>query len=187
MRRKNKPSNAAAIASTITHHPFVDSVARFGGRRSFNNQTLFKTVARGVRKEKQARRALLVPASGVSSPLAPGTFSPGCGGKRKYSKISQGAHDEHKHRSTPTTLASDVRTGTMLADAAAQLRRGGDSPNQRKKRKLSHAEDDSDNIRKEYIAHSQPSPSATNVPSSHPSLISPPTTSRPSSAGSHDL
>lgn len=188
-RRKSRHSGAAAVANTMVQHPFVGSVARFGGRRSSDSQALFKMVARGVRNVKQAHKASLALASEVSSLSVPGTFSPGCGGKRKHSKVSHGEHDEHDHRATTATLANNVQMGTMLADATAQLRRGDGSPDQRKKkRKLSHDEDDSDNIHKKYmVALSQPSSSATNIPSSHPSLISPPTTSRPSSAGSRDV
>ncbi|KXJ85914.1 hypothetical protein Micbo1qcDRAFT_180314 [Microdochium bolleyi] len=107
-----------------------------------------------------------------------------CGQKRKH---DEGETQQPEHEAPGATNYSTLLSGTMLRDAAVLASK---SP-KNKKRKLTHPEDEEDGgIGSHRLVEKgmPPQSSSTNGPSSsHPSLISPPTTSRPSSAGSRGV
>ncbi|KAJ1327406.1 hypothetical protein MN608_06733 [Microdochium nivale] len=161
------------------------SMTRYRGQRDFRVGTAPSTNALKCKKEKRRRRsAQWANTKERSNAVVGNAPSPACGQKRKHRE--EGHHEHAQHTFAAAHAANhSLLSGTMLRDAAALAGK----PPKHKKRKLSHEDDDEDHSGGPICAKSvPPQSSSANIPSSsHPSLISPPTTSRPSSAGSRGV
>ncbi|KAH7027245.1 uncharacterized protein B0I36DRAFT_326731 [Microdochium trichocladiopsis] len=194
-------------AMIMARKQFLSSLSRFHGQRAVSDQAVYRAEHHGLSKKAQKKRRRSSQQQeplGGSFHLAGNTSSLARGEKRRHhDDADEGQDDGINGRITPAADTSYFCTRTMLADAAAQLA-SSHSPHKlkNKKRKLSHDDDDYDDASVQDDAKfsitrgnglpPQSSSSATNnnnnIPSSsHPSLISPPTTSRPSSAGSRGV
>lgn len=161
------------------------SMTRYRGQRDFRVGTASSTNALKCKKEKRRRRsAQWANTKERSNAVVGNAPSPACGQKRKHRE--EGHHEHAQHTFAAAHAANhSLLSGTMLRDAAALAGK----PPKHKKRKLGHDDDDEDHSGGPICAKSvPPQSSSANIPSSsHPSLISPPTTSRPSSAGSRGV